>query len=96
MDIDALYQQEKEIKRQLHEVQQSIQEAEAAEQRVYEALIVKNIDALLELFPDHAYSSCSDQNTNNTQRGCNRCNLLETQSCTMVIRPFKVRLDFTS
>lgn len=66
-----------------HELQAELKrradDAEREHQRKAEErrqLVVKHIDALLELQPEHGRTSCSDENPGNPGR-CFRCDLLQ-------------------
>lgn len=46
---------------------------------IHSQFVVKHIDALLELVPDHDCTSCNDNNRRNVYENCTRCTLLEAK-----------------
>ena len=44
------------------------------------SLVLKHVDALLELVPKHGPTSCSDEDPCNAERPCTRCQLLDVKS----------------
>lgn len=68
------------------DLRHELKRREAEAKRLFEeklerdaVLYLKHIDALLELTPEHARTSCSDGHLINADRGCLRCHLVESK-----------------
>lgn len=64
------------IKAELQVREDAREKVEMERKQKQASLVLKHIDALLELVP-HGPTSCSDEDPCNTDRPCTRCQLLE-------------------
>ncbi len=75
-----------ELQTALHNLKAELQIREAARMKVEQerkqnmaCLVLRHIDALLELVPQHGPTSCSDEDPRNANRPCTRCQLLDAK-----------------
>ncbi|SRR5581483_4661272 len=78
---------------ELERRKKAVRDSVVAKRRAEQAVALENIDALLQLVPEHSRTSCSDDKPSNHNGRCKRCFLLVAKDSGWWDLDFKLEID---